>query len=63
MPKLSKSETNYREAEGSQYCGNCSMFRRTHGKYDGICTLVEGMIYAYDTCDRWEPDEDAKRVA
>jgi len=61
MPKLTKSETNYREAKGSQFCGNCSMFKATIGKWDGSCTLVEGLIYAYDVCDRWEPEKGETR--
>lgn len=55
-PTLTKSETNYREATGSQHCGNCSMFRRLKGS-QGACTLVKGDIHAFDVCDRWEPEE------
>ena len=62
MPdKKSKSEVNYRESDGPRYCGNCSMFRLTHGKYDGDCSLVRsepGGIYKYDVCDKWEAEKE-----
>jgi hypothetical protein len=58
MPKLTKSETNYREAMGSQHCGNCSMYRPYVRRGEiGTCTLVQGEIHAFDVCDRWEPLE------
>lgn len=54
--KKSKSEVNYREATGSQHCGNCKMWRRVVDKR-GECTLVAGAIHSFDVCDEWEADE------
>jgi len=55
---LTKSETNYREAKGSQHCGNCSMFRPyRRGSKEGSCTLVKGEIDYFDVCDRWEKEK------
>lgn len=55
-PTLSKSETNYRESDGPEHCGNCSMYIKL-AKDTGECTLVKGPIHKFDVCDRWEPDE------
>jgi hypothetical protein len=54
--KLSKWFVNYREATGSQYCGNCSMFTLLKGER-GTCSLVKGDIYKFDVCDLWEAKE------
>jgi hypothetical protein len=56
---ISKETANYRIAEGSKRCGNCSMFRSKDGGTGFIlacatCTLVRGTIRAHDTCDEWE---------
>ena len=51
--KMSKASVRYRPARprtNPQRCGTCSMFRAPSG-----CTLVAGLIYRADVCDRWEP--------
>ena len=49
--KVSKKSVNYRKATSrtGRRCGTCSMFRKPAG-----CTLVAGLIYRGDVCDRWE---------
>ena len=52
--KMSKASVNYRPARSTAIglrtrCGTCSMFRKPAG-----CTLVAGLIYRGDVCDKWE---------
>jgi hypothetical protein len=53
MEKVSKQVVNYREADGKRRCGNCGMFHRVRGSYQGKCDLVLGFIHPDDTCDEW----------
>ena len=53
MEKVSKQVVNYREADGKRRCGNCGMFHRVRGSYQGKCDLVLGSIHPDDTCDEW----------
>lgn len=53
MAKVSKKSVRYRRATSrtaARRCGTCSMFRAPAG-----CTLVAGLIYRGDVCDRWTP--------
>jgi len=51
--KLSKKSVDYRDAtEPGKSCGTCSMFQAPHG-----CSLVNGLIYPSDVCDRWTAKE------
>lgn len=54
MEKVSKESVNYRQATDNERCGNCSMWRKATGVLESRCTLVEGKIRAFDTCDAWE---------
>lgn len=54
--KVSKASVNYGEApqDARRRCGTCSMFRPSDRKTWGSCTLVRGIIFAKDVCDKWE---------
>jgi hypothetical protein len=54
--KITKTTAGYRPATSAVRCGTCSMFRPTHRS----CSLVIDLIYANDTCDRWEPKAGAE---
>lgn len=55
--KLDKAEVNYRPAsfsqpwERSKACGGC---RHSYGPFDVRCRIVEGPIYRFHTCDKWQ---------
>jgi 8-oxo-dGTP pyrophosphatase MutT (NUDIX family) len=62
--KVSKASVNYRPAEGTQKCANCSMFGLKAPDFEaGGCTLVKGIIDPEATCDRWEAKSKAASAA
>jgi hypothetical protein len=57
MIKLSKDDVHYRKGTKAEHCSVCTMFHRYPAP--GRCDLVHGLIYAEDTCDRFEPKRKA----
>lgn len=52
--KVSKESVHYRLATDPRRCGSCEMYRPSDVDDEfGLCTLVQGVIKAADTCDRW----------
>ena len=58
--KVSKASVHYRKGSKQEHCSICTMYiAPTYGR-GARCTLVDGVIYAKDTCDRFELDKKKK---
>lgn len=54
--KVSKSEADYRQAFGPEYCGNCTYMKQDPGESVGLCEKVMGNVRASMVCAMWEPE-------
>ena len=53
--KLSKEDVDYGLSRSAEHCADCSMWMAARGGVLSPCSLVNGLVRADRTCDRFEP--------